>query len=161
MLGQKGAENAHENAAVVVVEYEGRLAMATRSFRGAKPDELTVVPGQALVVLRVFSDGWCVVQNEDGETGLVPANHIGARCMPSWRARCLWRVCARAYARCVFPASRVTSVVAQTLRTRTPSYVCHHIYAKYTRRVYPLQAAMTQSGPSVSHRWMSRPATTR
>ena len=112
MQGQEGAENAHDSAAVVM-NCEVRLAVATRSFRGVEPDELTVLAGQALVVERRFTDGWCVVQNEDGETGLVPANHIGARCMPSWRARCLWRVFARAYARCVFPASRVTSVVSR------------------------------------------------
>ena len=45
--------------------------------RGAEPDELAVVPGQSLVVLRWFSDGWCAVQNEDDVAGLVPANHTG------------------------------------------------------------------------------------
>jgi len=62
-----------------IIDCEERLVVVVWNFRAGQPDELTVRKGQELVVLCTYKDGWCVVQNEDGETGLVPANHLGTR----------------------------------------------------------------------------------
>jgi len=47
-----------------------------KSLPAPQDDELTLEPSEELVV---YNNGWCKVQNERGQTGNVPANHIGAR----------------------------------------------------------------------------------
>jgi hypothetical protein len=50
----------------------GTRAIVARPFVPTLHDELKVFPGESVVVLQAFDDGWAQVRNERKESGLIP-----------------------------------------------------------------------------------------
>ncbi|KAI0322375.1 hypothetical protein OF83DRAFT_1049392 [Amylostereum chailletii] len=50
----------------------GTRETVSRPFTPTMPDELLVIPGEEVVIIQAFDDGWAQVQNGRKEIGLIP-----------------------------------------------------------------------------------------
>ena len=64
---------------------EAQQLLVVYAFTAADPCELSLPAGAVVTLLRnamAAGEGWCVVQDEHGQTGLAPISHLGGR---GWR----------------------------------------------------------------------------
>eukprot|EP00013_Stygamoeba_regulata_P004032 CAMPEP_0177641356 /NCGR_PEP_ID=MMETSP0447-20121125/7022_1 /TAXON_ID=0 /ORGANISM="Stygamoeba regulata, Strain BSH-02190019" /LENGTH=536 /DNA_ID=CAMNT_0019143467 /DNA_START=178 /DNA_END=1788 /DNA_ORIENTATION=+ len=60
---------------VVTTETVLKTATVQFDFTATSPDELTILPGERLTILSETA-GWCMAQNERGQTGTCPMNYL-------------------------------------------------------------------------------------
>jgi hypothetical protein len=76
------SENALDTVVVLllvrILSFKTGLPVGVQAtFSSGLPDELAILSGEMLYVLREYADGWVLCQNDKGEQGMVPSRCLG------------------------------------------------------------------------------------